>query len=445
MVSGLKVNFHKSQVFGVGVSDMELSNCARILGCNVGAFPFKYLGVPIGANMNLKRNWAPVIEKVRSKLSSWKANSLSFGGRLTLTKSVLGSLPLYFFSLFKAPNSVIDSIEKIRRKFLWGGSEEKNKIHWVSWKVVLGPKNKGGLGIGSSLNWALMIKWLYRFKGEKHALCRKVVCGIHNADRKPLHSLSKKSICGTWQSITKTVEALEKIGTNLHYFLSFDVKVGKDTLFWQDRWSGGADFATQFPRLYNLDRKKSCCIAERLEPMHGRWAWLRKPRCREEMEELEKLQDHLPNFQASELDDVVRSRLDTDGRFFVKDARNLIDSFITCEMPNAMIWIHIVPLKVNCFIWRACIKRIPTAHALDRRGIQVADLSCLGCSNGRDETDHLLATCDLAKDVLTKIWQWCNITSPSFDAFTEIISFAANWGNCSKKRSILLAIVYGFA
>ena len=87
---------------------------------------------------------------------------LSFGGRLTLTKSVLGSPPLYFFSLFKAPSSIIDEIEKIRRRFLWGGNEERNKINWVSWKVVLGPKNKGGLGIGSmsSLNWALLLKWV---------------------------------------------------------------------------------------------------------------------------------------------------------------------------------------------------------------------------------------------------------------------------------------------
>lgn len=82
------------------------------------------------------------------------SKSLSFGGRVTLTKAVLGSLPLFFFSLFKAPKSVIELLERFQRRFLLGGTGEKNCIHWVDWMVVLGPKAKGGLGIGSlsSLN-----------------------------------------------------------------------------------------------------------------------------------------------------------------------------------------------------------------------------------------------------------------------------------------------------
>ena len=42
--------------------------------------------------MNKARNWEPIIEKFHKKLSSWKAINLSYGGRLTLIKSVLGAL-----------------------------------------------------------------------------------------------------------------------------------------------------------------------------------------------------------------------------------------------------------------------------------------------------------------------------------------------------------------
>nr|KAJ0184488.1 hypothetical protein LSAT_V11C900478770 [Lactuca sativa] len=52
--SGLKVNFHKSKVFGVGASNIETSQWAHILGCESGSLPFTYLGVPVGANLNLK-------------------------------------------------------------------------------------------------------------------------------------------------------------------------------------------------------------------------------------------------------------------------------------------------------------------------------------------------------------------------------------------------------
>lgn len=69
------MNFHKSMVFGIGVSDNKIVSCAHILGYEATSFPFVYLGVLVGSNMSLKRNW--------------KSKTLSFGGRLNLVKSVL--------------------------------------------------------------------------------------------------------------------------------------------------------------------------------------------------------------------------------------------------------------------------------------------------------------------------------------------------------------------
>lgn len=104
----------------MGVSDQESKDLSRVLGCAKGSFPFNYLGVPIGANMGLKKHWKPIIDRFRSKLSDWKAKMLSFEGRITLIKSVLNILPTYFKSLFKAPQGILDTLEKIRSNFLWG-------------------------------------------------------------------------------------------------------------------------------------------------------------------------------------------------------------------------------------------------------------------------------------------------------------------------------------
>lgn len=116
--SVLKVNFLKSRLFGIGISNQEIKRMALVLGCMEGSFPFTYLGVPVGENMALKKHWQPIINKFWSKLSIRKAKALSFGGCLTLVKYVLSSLPTYYMSLFKAPQGVIDTLEKIRRKFL---------------------------------------------------------------------------------------------------------------------------------------------------------------------------------------------------------------------------------------------------------------------------------------------------------------------------------------
>ncbi|KAL4568858.1 hypothetical protein LXL04_024475 [Taraxacum kok-saghyz] len=92
-----------------------------------------------------------------------------------LTGKVLGSIPTYLLSLFRAPCSVIDALEKYRKRFLWGGAANKNAISWVSWKVVLDAKERGGLRIGSlkSLNVAFIVKWLWRMNWESMALWRR--------------------------------------------------------------------------------------------------------------------------------------------------------------------------------------------------------------------------------------------------------------------------------
>ncbi|KAJ0445701.1 putative RNA-directed DNA polymerase [Helianthus annuus] len=169
--SGLKVNLAKYSIYGVGVMEGEVLDIAQLLCCKQGSFPFKHLGLVVGANMNLARNWKSVIEVFKNRLSIWKAKTLSYGGRITLIKSVMNALPTYYFSLFKAPNKVLVALDKIRRVFFWSGSEEKAKMNWVAWDRTIAPVDFGGLGFGSlkDANLVMLAKWWWRFKSEKIA------------------------------------------------------------------------------------------------------------------------------------------------------------------------------------------------------------------------------------------------------------------------------------
>ena len=108
-------------------------------------------------------------ERVRRRLALWKRQYISKGGRITLIKSTLASMPIYQMSIFRIPKIVAKRIEKVQRDFLWGGGNLEGKIHVVKWDVVCTDKNKGGLGLRKivMLNRALLGKWIWKYACEK--------------------------------------------------------------------------------------------------------------------------------------------------------------------------------------------------------------------------------------------------------------------------------------
>lgn len=50
LLSGLKVNFHKSNLYGIHVDPVQLRNKTSQLGCEMGSGPIKYLGLKVGVN-----------------------------------------------------------------------------------------------------------------------------------------------------------------------------------------------------------------------------------------------------------------------------------------------------------------------------------------------------------------------------------------------------------
>ena len=109
---------------------------------------------------------------MRKRLAQWKRHYISKGGRITLIKCTMVSLPIYNMSLFRMPKSVVKRLEKLQRDFLWGGGSLERKVHLINWEVVCTRREKGGLGIRKidSLNKALLGKWVWRFAMEKDNL-----------------------------------------------------------------------------------------------------------------------------------------------------------------------------------------------------------------------------------------------------------------------------------
>jgi hypothetical protein len=145
LASGLKVNFWKSCLISINVGNTLLESACDFLNCKRGGIPFKYLGLPVGANPRRLSTWDPMVAKIRRKLNCWGNKHISFGGRLVLLNSVLNSIPVFYLSFMKMPVQVRKKVVRIQREFLWGGVKGGKKLSWVKWKLVCQAKNKGGL------------------------------------------------------------------------------------------------------------------------------------------------------------------------------------------------------------------------------------------------------------------------------------------------------------
>ena len=101
----------------------------------------------MGAQFKDTQVWDGVIATIQKKLAGWKGKYLSKGGKLTLIRSTLSSIPTYFMSLHIIPVAMAKRIEKLQRDFLWGYDEGVNRYRLVSWDVICQPRHNGGLGI----------------------------------------------------------------------------------------------------------------------------------------------------------------------------------------------------------------------------------------------------------------------------------------------------------
>nr|GEY11112.1 RNA-directed DNA polymerase, eukaryota, reverse transcriptase zinc-binding domain protein [Tanacetum cinerariifolium] len=178
--------------------------------------------------MARQQAWGGIVDRVKKKLSKWKMKMLSIGGRLTLVKSVLGSLPIYNFSIFKVPKCVLNELEGIQRKFFNGHVQDSNKASWLNWNNVLMSKDRGGLGVSSlyAINRGLLVKWVWRFVSQRDSLWARSIKAIHGSLFQSGFQV-KKGHNSCWRNIIKEVESLSKQGIHVLNYLRIKLGDGK--------------------------------------------------------------------------------------------------------------------------------------------------------------------------------------------------------------------------
>ncbi|GKB46795.1 RNA-directed DNA polymerase, eukaryota, reverse transcriptase zinc-binding domain protein [Tanacetum coccineum] len=348
LASGLKNNIHKSSIYGVGVSHEEVQLMDSNTGCNAGLFPFSYLGLPIGSNMYLIANWKFLVDNFHLKLSSWNANLLSYGGRLTLLKSVLELL-----------------------SFRGGGSLNSNKLSWMKWPHVLASFDKGGL--------AIVIRALHGSEG-----------GFDQNGCK---------FNGIWSSIVGTSNYLHSSSIIPMDSIRYQVGCGSIIRFWKDTWLGSSPLCMRFSRLFCLEREKDCLIRDRISNGQWKWNWSRSILGARNSTHLNHMLADISQIEVREGPNKCIWSTAHDGMFFVGALRRLIDDHMLPSLVTKMTWDKTLPRKVNIFMWHLKLDRLPYRLNLSSRGIKILEISCPFCNGIVESNVHIFFECSFAKEV----------------------------------------------
>lgn len=67
-LSGMKINYAKSEMIPLNLSDQEGSHFAQLFGCKVTCLPITYLGLPLHYKKPSLLDWQSVIDKIDSRI-----------------------------------------------------------------------------------------------------------------------------------------------------------------------------------------------------------------------------------------------------------------------------------------------------------------------------------------------------------------------------------------
>ncbi|GJW19403.1 RNA-directed DNA polymerase, eukaryota, reverse transcriptase zinc-binding domain protein [Tanacetum coccineum] len=376
LASGLKINIQKSNVYGVGLSSEEVVSLDSLVGCSPGNLPFKYL----------------------------------------------------------VPETVNKLLEKLRATFFWGGDNENRKTSWINWPQVLAPKAHGGLGIGSlkSFNLALLQKWRWRFMNHPNSLWACLIKAIHGEDGGLIST--HYSMHGTWANVVSTIHDLHNSNIIPNNSIRIKLGCGSKVRFWKDVWLGDSALYQRYNRLFRLDVNEDCYVADRWSNNRWNWHWRRHIEGGRIGDMFTDLTAQIQQIELTSDEDSWQWLLGKNGVFTVGETRKHIDRSILPVLDTRTRWSKFLPRRINVFMWRLALDRLPHRFNLSRRGFDIDSILCPLCSRAAETKDHLFSFCEIACDVWRLVRVWCGISDSHLNSISSWLAWIDGLSSASVKQ-----------
>ncbi|GJR13112.1 RNA-directed DNA polymerase, eukaryota [Tanacetum coccineum] len=199
----------------------------------------------------------------------------------------------------------------------------------------------------------------------------------------------------------------------------------------------GGDVALyiKYNRLFHLDNNKDCVIRDRIANGNWSWDWSRSLITGRTQGELNNLILDIVNMDPDEIGEVDSCiwSLSQDATFSVSSARKHIDD---CSLPTLLPgtrWYKMIPKKINIFMWRFFLDRLPNRLNLSSRGLDIDSIACPTCNGFVESNAHIFFLCNTASEVWHRIRCWCGSVFPTMSSCEDWDIWFQSW-SASKDR-----------
>ncbi|GJW99163.1 RNA-directed DNA polymerase, eukaryota [Tanacetum coccineum] len=139
--------------------------------------------------------------------------------------------------------------------------------------------------------------------------------------------------------------------------------------------------------------------------------------------------------------DICYWSLSNDGMFSVSDARHIIDARLLPALDTHTQWDKCIPRKVNIFMWRFKLDRLPHRLNLSSRGMDIPLIGCPLCNANMESSGHLFFGCDFAKDIWNLVRVWTETSFSACSTFAHWEVWFNSW-QASKERKRHLYVIF---
>ncbi|XP_071729329.1 uncharacterized protein [Rutidosis leptorrhynchoides] len=200
--------------------------------------------------------------------------------------------------------------------------------------------------------------------------------------------------------------------------------------------------ATRYPRLFHLDIEAHCKVADRWINGSWFWRWTRDYLGSRNDQALIELINDIGSITLSEQEDQWSWNLSGDGSFTVAATRAVIGDNILPTSDKATRWFKFIPRKVNIFLWRFSLDRLPTRLKLSQKGLKIEDICCVFCHYGIESIEHVFFRYPIAIDVWRKVELWLDLDRdiPHFISWQELVSWIDDLSVIADSKNKILVI-----